>query len=104
MEDLADLVAYGFVNVGKTQLRCQRMLNAVDDRKLGGTLLGFVQQALRFVEQPRVFQRHAHAVGERFQQPHIGGRECVLALHVAQDDQAPRNAVGPQGRVDGGHC
>ena len=40
------------------------LLDAVDHRQLGVALLGFLQQALGLVEQPRVLQRHAHARGE----------------------------------------
>ena len=38
----------------RSSLAAQRLLDAVDDRELGGALLGFLQQALRLVEQARV--------------------------------------------------
>ena len=82
VEDLADLVADRVVDALDVELGGERLLHAVDDRELGGALLGLLEQALRLVEQPRVFQRDAHAVGQRLQQPHVGVAEGVLALHV----------------------
>jgi len=42
---------------------------------------------LRLVEQPCVFQRHAHAVGERLEEADVGVAVSVLALHVDEVDQ-----------------
>src|ERR1700682_4112143 len=85
-EDLADLVAYGIVDALDGNLAGERLLHAVDNGELGRALLALLEQALRFIEQPRVFECHAHAVGERLQQPYVGVAEGVLALHVDQID------------------
>jgi hypothetical protein len=42
-------------------LRRHALLDAVDDGELGGAVLGFLEQALRLVEQAGVSQRDAHA-------------------------------------------
>ena len=47
---------------------------------------GFARAALRLVEQPRVFERHAHGASNRLQQPYVGSAECVFAVHVKQLD------------------
>ena len=52
--------------------------------ELGGALLGFLEQALRLVEEARVLQRHAHARGHRREQAHLRLAEGVLALVVLQ--------------------
>ncbi len=82
MEDVADLVADRVVDPLHVQLGGERCLDAVDDRELGIALLGFFQQPLRLVEQSRVLERDAHAVGERLQQAHVGIAERVLPLDV----------------------
>ena len=46
------------------ELGRERRLHAVDDRELGGALLGLLEQALRLVEEARVLQRDAHARGD----------------------------------------
>ncbi len=47
---------------------------------------------LHFVEQPRIFEGHAHAAGECFQQPDIGIAEGVLTIQVL-DRYYPRHRV-----------
>ena len=64
-EALAQLVADQVDDRLEVELRRQPLLDAVDDRQLGGALLGLLEQALGLVEQARVLQRHAHAGGER---------------------------------------
>ena len=49
----------------------------VDDRQLGGTLVGLGEQALRLVEQAGVLERDAHARGDRRQQALVGLAEGV---------------------------
>ena len=64
------------------------LLDAVDHRQLGSAPLGLFQQALRLVEEARVFQRHAHAGGQGFEQAHLGLAVGMLAAHVAELDQS----------------
>ena len=71
VEDLADLVADGVVDPLHVELGGERLLDAVDDRELRGALFALLEQALRLVEQARVLERDAHAVGERLQQAHV---------------------------------
>ena len=51
---------------------------------------GLPRAALRLVEEPRILQRDAHAVGERLQQAHVRVAERVLAVEVAQVDDSAR--------------
>ena len=44
-----------------SSLRGQALLDAVDDRQLGGSLVGLGQKPLRLVEQSRVLERDAEA-------------------------------------------
>ena len=60
IEDLADLVADRVVDALHVELGGERLLHAVDDRELGRALLALLEQALRLVEQARVFERDAH--------------------------------------------
>ncbi len=41
----------------------QTLLDIVDDRQFTVALLGLFEQALGFFKEPRIFERHAHAVG-----------------------------------------
>ena len=56
-----DLVAHEVVHRLHVELGGEALLDAVDDRQLGGALVGLRQQALRLVEQPRVLEGDAHA-------------------------------------------
>ena len=51
----------------------------VDERQLGVALIGLGQQPLRLVEEARVLERHAHARGERAEEPLVGIVEGVRA-------------------------
>ena len=62
---LAQLVADEVDDRLEVELRGHALLDAVDDRELGGALLGFLEQALRLVEEARVLQRDAHATRRR---------------------------------------
>ena len=55
----------------EVELAGDPLLDAVDDRELGVALLGFLEQALRLVEQARVLERDAHARGHGLQQAHF---------------------------------
>ena len=90
MADLADLVADRVVDALHVELGGERLLDAVDDGELGRALLALLEQALGFVEQPRVFERDAHAVGERLQQPHVRIAEGMLVIHIHQPDDPAR--------------
>ena len=75
------------------------LLNAVDDRELGGALLGLLQQMLRFVEQARVLERDAHrSTTTRLQQAHARLGEGVLASRSCRSQRAPQDAVADQDR------
>ena len=87
VEDLADLVADRVVDALDVELGRERGLHAVDDRQLGGALLGLLEQPLRLVEEARVLQRDAHARGDRAEQAHLRLAEGVLALVVLEDDR-----------------
>ena len=95
IEDLADLVAHRVVDALHVELGGERLLHAVDDGQLRRALLALLEQALRLVEQPRVLERHAHGVGERLQQAHVGFAEGVLAVQVDQADQSARLVARP---------
>ena len=84
-EHFAQLVADEVDDGLEVELRRHAFLDAVDHRQLGGATLGLLEQALRLVEQARVFQRHAHRVGERGQQVDVLVRERVLAVGVDGD-------------------
>ena len=64
-------------------------LDAVDDRQLGGALLGLLQQALRLVEEAGVLQRDAHAARRPCSSRRtLGLAERVLALVVLDADRS----------------
>ena len=88
VEHLAQLVADQIDDGLEVELGRHALLDAVDDRELGGALLGFLQQPLRLVEQARVLQRHTHARGDGAEQAHLGLAERVLAFVVFQHDRA----------------
>ena len=79
-EHFAQLVADEVDDRLEVELGGDALLDAVDDGELGGALLALLEQPLRLVEEPRVLERDAHAVGERLQQPDVGLAEGVLAL------------------------
>src|SRR5579862_1999544 len=84
VEQFAKLLADEIVDRLDLELRDETLLNAVDDRQLGRSLLLRLEQPLRFVEEPRVLERDAQAACQRLQQPHVGFRERMLALGVFQ--------------------
>ena len=64
LKHLAQLVADQVDDGLEVELGGEALLDAVDDRQLGGALLGLLEQALRLVEEARVLQRDAHARGD----------------------------------------
>ena len=97
VEDLPDLVSDRVVDTLDVELGCQRRLHTVDDCKLGIALFGFLEQALRLVEQTGILERHAHAGRDGRQQAHVGIAEGVLAF-VALHDDASDNPVAADDR------
>ena len=91
---LAQLVADDVDDRLEVELGGHPLLDAVDHRQLGVALLGFLQQALRLVEQARVLERDAHAGDDRLQQPDLARAERVLALEAFDDDDADDAFVG----------
>ena len=85
VEELAQLVTHEVDDGLEVELGRHPLLDAVDDGELGRAVLGFLEQALRLVEEARVVQRDAHAGGERLQQANIGVAVRMLALEVARD-------------------
>ena len=71
IEHALDLVADQIEDGLHIQFGCQAFLHTVDDRKFGGALFGFFEQALGLIEEAGILQRHTHGVGERLQQAHI---------------------------------
>ena len=73
------------------------LLDAVDDRELGGALLLGLEQALRLVEQARVLERGPQRGGDGAEQAHVGLAVRVLALVVLDADH-PEHAVAADDR------
>src|SRR2546422_442093 len=61
----------------EVELLRERRADFVDQRQLRAALLGLGEEALRFVEQARVLQRHAHARGDRREEALVRLAECV---------------------------
>ena len=80
LQHLAQLVADQVDDGLEVERAGDALLDAVDHRHLGVALLGFLQQALRLVEEARALQRHAHRGADGGQQPHVVVAEGVLAL------------------------
>ena len=86
VEDLGDLVAHEVIHRLHVDLRGQTLLDAVDDRQLGGALVALGQEALGLVEQASVLERDAQARCNRGKQPQVGIGERVQAVQVLQGD------------------
>ena len=69
VEDLLDLVAHELVHRLEIELGRESLLDAVDDRQLGGALVRLGEQSLRLAEQAGVVERDAHARREGREQP-----------------------------------
>ncbi len=91
VEDLVDLVAHQLVHRLHVELGGEALLDAVDDRQLGGALVGLGEQPLRLVEQPGVLERDTEAAGKSGEQPNVGRAECVRPVDVLQRDVAERS-------------
>ena len=74
LEHLAQLVADEVDDRLEVELGGHALLDAVDDRELGGALLGFLQQPLRLVEEPRVLERDAERRGDASSAAHVRRR------------------------------
>ena len=72
VEDVPDLVANERVHPTHLQLLGQALLDAVDDREFGGTLVGLGEEALRLVEQAGVLGGDAEAGSQRGEESHVG--------------------------------
>ena len=106
VEHVAQPVADQVVHRLHVDLRGEALLDVVDDRELGGPLVGLLEQPLRLVEQARVLERHAHARGERGEDALVGFRVDVLqrrlerqdpdhAVRAGDGDAEPRQGHGP---------
>src|SRR5438034_27603 len=71
VEDFGDLVADQVVHRLAIEPLGKALLDAVDDRQLGGAFVSLGQQPLRFVEEPGVLERHAKAARKRRQEAHV---------------------------------
>ena len=98
-KNFAKLVADEVDDGLEIQLGGETLLDRIDDRKLGGALFGFLQQALRLVEEARVLERHAHGVAERGKQAHVRIRKRVRLL-LAYADHAMGRIATQDGHVD----
>ena len=88
VKHFAQLVADEVDDCLEVELGGQSLLDRVYDRELGVALLGFLQQTLRFVEQPGVLERDPHACRHGAQQPRVGDTKGVLAFVILDDDAA----------------
>ena len=64
LEDRPDPLADEVDDRLEVELLGEGLADLVDDRQLGGALVGLRQQALRLVEQAGVLEGDAHARGE----------------------------------------
>ena len=72
------------------ELRGQALLDAVDDRELGGALLGLLQEPLGLVDEARALQRHAHARRDRLEQADVAlAQHSHVVLEADVADHAP---------------
>ena len=85
VENLGHAIADGLDDPLKIELPGQRTADLVDDRQFGRALLGLGQQPLRLIEEARIFQRHAHARGDRAHRALVGFCEQVRP-GVTDDD------------------
>ena len=67
-EDLPDFISHEGIDRLHIQLGCQPLLDAVDNAKLGGALLGLFEQTLCFVEETGILEGDAHRVGKGVQE------------------------------------
>ena len=65
LEDRPDPLADELDDRREVELLGEGAADLVDDRQLGGALIGLGEEPLRLVEQPGVLERDAHARGER---------------------------------------
>ena len=78
VEDLLDLVADQVVHGLRLERAREALLDAVDDRQLGGALLRLAEEDVRLLEQAGVLEGDAHARGDRRDDLLVGLAEGVL--------------------------
>ncbi len=88
VEDLLDPLADEVVHRLHLDVGGESGLDAVDDRQLGGPLVGLGEQASCLVDEPGVLEGDAQAAGERRQHPDVSVAEGVLAIEVLERDDA----------------
>src|SRR3990172_1818645 len=71
VEGLTYLIADQVIDSLHIQFGCQPCLYTVDDGEFSSAVFGNLEQTLGFVEEPRVFEGNAHAVGESLQETDI---------------------------------
>ena len=93
VEHVAHTIPDDVVHGLHVDLRCQAVLDLVDDRELSRALVRLLEQALGLVEQAGVLERHAHAGREGAQHSLVGLGEGVLldALEPEDADDAVRS-------------
>ena len=101
VEDLGDLVADEVVHRLGVEPLGEALLDAVDDRQLGGALVALGEEPLRLVEQARVLEGHAHARGEGREEPLVGLGEG-LGPDVGHRQDAEDPVPGLDGRAEEG--
>ena len=62
LEDVARLIPDELDHAVEFRLGDQRLADGIDRGEFGGALLALFEQALGFVEQPRVFEGNAHTL------------------------------------------
>ena len=101
LEEIAHLVSHHLDQHIRIELRGQCSADVVDRSQLGGPLLAFPEQAGGFIEEPGVFERHAHAVGEGREQAQIAFGKRPLVVHILQAEVAPDHIAHHHGHEDG---
>ncbi len=89
-QDLAQLVADQIDDGLEVEFRGHAFLNPVDHRQFRCALLGFLQQALRLVEEAGILEGDAEAAGKRDEQAKVRIAERVFTVDVLDRDRATR--------------
>ncbi len=101
LEQAADALADDLGDGLEVELRGQGGADLVDQAQFGRALVGLGQQALGLVEEARVLEGHAHAEGERRDEPFVG-LTVGPRLRVGQADDADDLAAGRDGHAQPG--
>jgi hypothetical protein len=97
LEHVAELVAHQVVDRLHVELGSEAFLDAVDDRELGRSLLGLLEEALGLVEQAGIFEGNTHARRNRGQEPDFAFAKRILPL-VVLDQEIAQHAVAADDR------